>query len=137
MNSNLMFGDVDTTEEYQVQAYSLVEGTYVQLSLTGWTHSSYSGQTGIMPNANWATWNSSNGTLTAPSGNPQLNSPLDVLTPDQDVDRLVISKLSGVGGGWAFDVVDTVPEPSSTFAIGAGVLGLFWAFRLRRGVGLV
>jgi hypothetical protein len=90
-----------------------------------------------MPNANWATWNSSNGTLTAPSGNPQLNSPLDVLTPDQDVDRLVISKLSGVGGGWAFDVVDTVPEPSSTFAIGAGVLGLFWAFRLRRGVGLV
>ena len=132
LNSHIMFGDVDTTEQYQIQAYSLVDGTYVQLSLAGWTHNSFSGQTGITPNANWATWDPSNGTLTASAGNPQLNSPLDVLTPDQNVDRLVISKLSGTGGGWAFDVVDGVPEPSSVPAIGAGALGLCWVLRLRR-----
>ena len=132
LNSHLMFGDVDTTEQYQVQAYSLVDGTYVPLSLAGWTHNSYSGQTGMIPNASWATWNPSNGTLTAAAGNPQLNSPLDVLTPNQDVSRLVISKLAGKGGGWAFDVVNAVPEPSTHCAVGLGVLSLCWVLRLRR-----
>ena len=132
LNSHLMFGDVDTTEQYQVQAYSLVDGTYVQLSLAGWTHNSFSGQTGTTPNASWATWDPSNGTLTAPAGNPQLNSPLDVLTPNQSVDRLVISKLAGTGGGWAFDVVNAVPAPSPTCAVGVGALGLCWVLRLRR-----
>ncbi len=131
-SSHIMFGDVDTTEKYQIQAYAFVEGTYVPISLGGWTHSSFSGQSGITPDATWATWDSSNGTLTAPAGNPQINSPLDVLTPDQNVDRLVISKLSGTGGGWSFDVVNGVPEPSSTCAVGTGALGLWWMLRLRR-----
>ena len=130
--SHLMLVDVDTTEQYQIKAYSLIDGTYVQLSLAGWTHNSYSGQTGITPNASWAVWNAANGTLTAPAGDPQLNSPLDVLTPDENVDRIVVSKLSGTGGGWAFDIVDSVPEPSSTVAIAAGTLWLCWFLRLRR-----
>ena len=132
LNSHIMFGDVDTTEQYQIQAYSLVDGTYVQLSLAGWAHNSFSGQTGITPNASWATWNPSNGTLTAPAGNPQLNSPLDVLTPDHGIDRIVVSKLAGTGGGWAFDVVDGVPEPSTTSVIGISALGLCRVLRLRR-----
>ena len=105
-----------------MQAYRLVNGAYQPVSLTGWLHESFSGQTGVVPNASWATWDPAAGTLTSPAHDPgaTLNEPLDVLTPDQSVERIVFTKLAGNGGNAIIQIVEPsaadVATPSSFFA---------------------
>lgn len=90
----LLVADVDNTESYQFQAYVRVGGNYVEKSVAGWTHTLYSGQTGTTPDERWPVWN--NGFLSA-SGNV-LAEPLDVLTIDQKVDRIVFTNFGNPAG---------------------------------------
>ena len=90
----LLVADVDNTERYQFQAYVRVGGNYIEQSVAGWTHAPYSGQTGITPDERWPIWN--NGFLTA-SGSV-LTEPLDVLTIDQTIDRIVFTNLGNPAG---------------------------------------
>lgn len=90
----LLVADVDNTESYHFQAYRRVNGNYVEQPITSWIHTPYSGQTGIAPDSRWPTW--ANGFLTA-SGNV-LSEPLDVLTIDQTIDRIVFTNLGNPAG---------------------------------------
>lgn len=90
----LLVADVDNTESYQFQAYVRIGGNYVEQSVTSWTHALYSGQTGMMPDERWPVWN--NGFLTA-SGDV-LTEPLDVLTIDRTIDRIVFTNLGNPAG---------------------------------------
>jgi hypothetical protein len=100
----LLFVDTDSNEQYHVEAYALVSSSYVPVSLVGWTYETFSGQTGVTPDSRWPTWNGSTGFLTATSS--ALNEELSVLTPDQPVSRLVISKTTGAGASTGFQVIE-------------------------------
>jgi hypothetical protein len=92
----MMIADVDNTETHRIEAFTRVGNTFTPVSVSGWTHQAFSGQSGITPDARWATWNGVDGTLNG-SGN-SLNEPLDVLIPNQSVDRVVFTKFSGGSG---------------------------------------
>ncbi len=133
----ILVADTDNAEQYQVQAYRLVNGAYQAVSLAGWVHESFSGQTGTTPNASWPIWDPTTGTLTSNTGGAGhlLNEPLDVLTPDQPVDRIVFTKLDGSDGSAAIQIIEVpaadVALPSSFFtgeaALGNGVYYLSFA----------
>jgi hypothetical protein len=54
-----------------------------------------------MPNSSWPVWNPAAGTLiSGTSGN--LNEELFVLTPARNINRLVVTKLTG--SGWSTDI---------------------------------
>jgi hypothetical protein len=88
--------DVDNTEQYLVQAYTFNGSSYVQASLAGWNAQDFSGSTGTATFSNWPIWNSSAGTLTSGYAG-DLDEELFVLTPNQNIDRLVITKQNGSG----------------------------------------
>jgi hypothetical protein len=88
--------DVDYNEQYLVQAYAFNGTSYVQVSLAGWNYQNFSGTTGMTPDSTWPVWNPTTGTLTSGSS-ANLNEELSVLTPNQNIDRLVIIKQSGNG----------------------------------------
>lgn len=92
----MLIADVDQSEKYQIKAYTLVGGNYVAAPLGGWGHQAYSGQTGVAPDARWAVWAPADGTLTS-TGN-SLAEPLDVLAPDQNIDRVEFINFGGGGG---------------------------------------
>ena len=92
----MLIADVDQSEKYQIKAYTLVGGNYVPAAVTGWGHQAYSGQTGVIPDARWAVWAPADGTLTS-TGN-SLGEPLDVLAPDQSIDRVEFINFGGGGG---------------------------------------
>ena len=100
----LLFVDIDSTEQYHIEAFSLVSSTYVPLSLLGWTYATFSGQTGVAPDSRWPSWDAVNGLLTATSS--ALNEELSVLTPDQLISRLVISKTTGAGASTGFQTIE-------------------------------
>jgi hypothetical protein len=100
----LLFVDIDSSEQYHIEAYALVGASYVPLSLGGWTYETFSGQTGVTPDSRWPTWGGANGFLTA--GTLGLNEELSVLTPDQPVNRLVISKTTGAGFSTGFQIIE-------------------------------
>ena len=112
----IIVADVDTTEEYQVKAYHLVSGSYQALSLTGWKHEQFSGQTGISPDSTFSTWDPSAGTLTSNANSGNLNEPLDVFTPDKPVDRLVITQTAGTSGNAGIQVIEVSQPPVITSA---------------------
>ena len=118
----ILIADTDNDEQYQVQAYRLVNGAYQAVSLAGWVHESFSGQTSTTPNASSASWDPTTGTLTSNAGGAghNLNEPLDVLTPDQPVDRIVFTKLAGSDGSGEIQIIEVptadVALPSSFFA---------------------
>jgi hypothetical protein len=58
----------------------------------------------VTPDSRWPTWNAATGLLTA--GTSGLNEELSVLTPDQPVSRLVISKTTGGGASTGFQVIE-------------------------------
>lgn len=93
--------DVDGPEQYLLQAYDFNGSSYVPVSLMGWTAENFSGTTGITPNSQWPVWNPGSGTLTSGTS-ADLDEDLVVLTPDQKIDRLVITKQAG--SGWSTDV---------------------------------
>ena len=130
----IVIADIDAAEQFQIRAYSLVGTSYVPLSLTGWTEQKFTGMTGTMPNSNWANWDPATGIFTSTYNNT-LNEPLNVLTPDQKVSRLEITRLSSppIGGTAEFQFVSEVspvPEPSTyaLFSLGLGGLA-FWKRR--------
>jgi hypothetical protein len=108
----LLFVDADSTEQYHIEAFSLVSSTYVPISLLGWTYETFSGQTGVTPDSRWPSWDPVNGLITATSS--ALNEGLSVLTPDQLVSRLVISKTTGAGASTGFQVIE-VPSPTGDY----------------------
>jgi hypothetical protein len=99
----LLIADVDNTESYQVEAYRRVGGNFVSTPVTDWLNQPYSGQTGIAPDARWPTWSSS---FITGSGNA-LFEPLNVLTIDGIVDRIVVTSPGGGGGTPAFQFAST------------------------------
>lgn len=108
-NDHILFIDVDSSEQYSIQAFSLVGSNYVPLSLGGWTFDSFTGSTGVLPDSRWASWDSSAGTLTATAA--ALNEELSVLTPDQNVSRLIVTKLGGAGVNTGIQVLEVQPTP--------------------------
>lgn len=89
----ILLVDVDGSEAYLLQAYAINGSASNQVSFVGWPTNDYSGTTGIIPDASWPVWNPAAGTLSGTSGN--LDEELFVLTPAQNINRLVISKQSG------------------------------------------
>ncbi len=97
----ILLTDVDGPEQYLLQAYFINGSASNQVSFVGWPASDFSGTAGIIPNANWPVWNPAAGTLiSGTAGN--LNEELFVLTPAQNINRLVIAKQSG--SGWSTDI---------------------------------
>lgn len=92
----MLVADVDQSEKYQIVAYKHVGSNYVATSVSSWVHQPFSGQTGVTPDARWATWNPADGTLT--SSGTSLTEPLDVFAPDQNIDRVVFINVGGGGG---------------------------------------
>lgn len=110
----LLFVDIDAGEQYQIDAYSLVGGNYVSVGKAGWTYEPFSGQTGITPNNLWPTWDGASGVIAASSSG--LNEDLGVLTPDQPVSRVVVSKTAGAGFSTGFQVIEVgSPAPSGDY----------------------
>jgi hypothetical protein len=134
-NDRMLVVDVDQGEQYQITAYHKVGDTYVPVSLLDWTHQQFSGATGITPNSTWATWDPADGLLTGNTVGVSLDDPLDVLIPDQTIDRIVFSTTANSVGGLAslqFVNPQSVPEPASIMLLGSAVLGLFAVVYRRR-----
>ncbi|HEX4591218.1 MAG TPA: hypothetical protein VH120_14865, partial [Gemmataceae bacterium] len=132
---HILFTDIDGTEVVSVRAFTLSGGVPTPVSLSGWGFASYTGVTGMAPDSTWAAWNPTGGgpttgTWTGTAG-VNLNGPLNVLTPDQAIDRIVFSQ--NVSSGAVLFQVVGVPEPTSgALALAAGC-GLLIRKRLRRG----
>jgi hypothetical protein len=95
-HDHILIADADFSETYGIQAFVYTSSGYSLASLLHWPYENCSGQTGQVPDSNWAAWNPSTGIITAtPSG---LNEPLLVLTPDQPVDRIIFSRYAGGSG---------------------------------------
>jgi hypothetical protein len=92
----ILLTDTDQNEQYSLQAYFINGSVSNQVSFVGWPADDFSGQTGINPNANWPFWNPATGSLVS-GYHGDLNEELFVLTPAQNINRLVISKQSGSG----------------------------------------
>jgi hypothetical protein len=93
--------DADGPEQYSLQAELISGLSSNQVSFIGWPTNDFSGTTGVMPNSSWPVWNPAAGTLVSgTSGN--LNEELFVLTPARNINRLVITKLTG--SGWSTDI---------------------------------
>jgi hypothetical protein len=109
--------DVDTNEQYTIQAFVKIGASYIQVPVAGWTLIPYSGQMGVLPDSRWPTWNGANGTLTSTGANASfaLDEPLDVLIPDQRIDRLIFSQTGGFTSGTA--EVQFVPEPTGAVVL--------------------
>lgn len=119
----ILIADVDRSQRFRIEAFRFTGSSYQPLSLTGWIHEVFSGETGILPNANWATWDSNLGTLTA-STSTSLTTPLNSLTPNQSVDRLVFSRVPGSNlASVEIQLIHmVVPEPSSMILAGIGIV---------------
>ena len=100
----ILLVDVDGAEQYLLQAYVINGSATNQVSFVGWPVNDYSGMTGTTPNASWPVWNPAAGTLTSGSS-VNLNEELFVLTPAQNINRLVVSKQSGANWGTAITFV--------------------------------
>ncbi len=85
----ILLTDVDGTEQYLLQAYVVTGSSSNQVSFVGWPMNNFSGETGIIPDTRWPVWNAAAGTLTSATSQ-DLNSPLFVLTPAQNINRLVL-----------------------------------------------
>jgi hypothetical protein len=115
---HIIIGGADNNEEYQIQAYTLSDGTYTPASLTGWTVEEFSGQTGITPDSTWPTFDASNGDLISNANGANLNEPLTVLTPDQPIDQITFTQIGGTAGSDTGIQFISVPEPASVSLVG-------------------
>jgi hypothetical protein len=108
-----------------LQAY-LVNGSSTNLvSFVGWNAQDFSGTTGMTPNSQWPVWNPAAGTLTSgTSATANLNEELFVLTPAQNINRLVISKQNGANWSTCITFV-SLPTPLTIRRSGTNVV-LTW-----------
>lgn len=119
---HFLIADVDHAESYRIQGFVKNGGTYEQVSLAAWDFQSYSGQTGIIPDNRWPTWNGATALLSSPLPEPgDLNECLSVLSPDRLIDRITFTKLSGAGSP-AITFESPVPEPGSICLIIAAAI---------------
>jgi hypothetical protein len=142
---HFLVADVDTNEEYSMKAYTLSGGVYTLVSLTKWTLNAYTGETGELPNSEWPTWNPTGGgkytgTFTSNADGGNLDEPLDVLTPNRAISRIVFTEISGDGTP-ALQFYGTPPKASSTaglpfYAPAAAPEPSTWAMALLGFVGL-
>jgi hypothetical protein len=136
-SDHFLVADVDNDEKYSMTAYTLSGGVYSAVSLTGWTLNAYTGQMGILPNSDWPTWNPTGGGLTTgtftSNDDVNLNEPLDVLTPNQSISRIVFTEIQGDGTPGLQFYAASVPEPSSLVLAGIAAMGGLgvWARRHR------
>jgi hypothetical protein len=133
----ILIGDVDHSEAYTVQAFTLSGATYTAVNLSGWTEQNISGQTGVLPNSSWASWTVSpdglTGSFSANTGG-ELNEPYGVLTPNQSIDRIIFTKLPQGNGSAVFNVISgaAVPEPGTIAGAGLAASLCIWRFARRQ-----
>jgi hypothetical protein len=111
-HDRILLVDVDGAEQYVLQAYVVNGSSSNLVSFVGWPTNDYSGTTGIIPNSSWPLWNPASGTLTSGSST-NLNEELFVLTPAQNINRLVVTKLNV--STWSTDITFITVEPPLTF----------------------
>ena len=112
---HFIVADVDTNEEYSMKAYTLSGGVYTLVSLTKWTLNAYTGETGELPNSEWATWDPTGGgkytgTFTSNADGANMDEPLDVLTPNRAIYRIIFTEASGSDGTPALQFYGTLPK---------------------------
>jgi hypothetical protein len=112
---HFLVADVDTNEEYSMTAYTYSGGVYTPVSLTKWTLNAYTGQMGELPNSEWPTWDPTGGgkytgTFTSNADGANLDEPLDVLTPNRAIYRIVFTEISGADGTPGLQFYGTLPK---------------------------
>jgi hypothetical protein len=139
---HFIVADVDTNEEYSMKAYTLSGGVYTLVSLTKWTLNAYTGETGELPNSEWATWDPTGGgkytgTFTSNADGANMDEPLDVLTPNRAIYRIVFAEVSG-NGTPGLQFYGTLPKGTAAlpFAPAAAPEPSTWAMALLGFVGL-
>ena len=116
-SSRILIGDIDADEEVNVQAF---DNGVPEPSLANWKEQNLTGSTNEKPvTSDWAAWTTSGdtGTLTS-SYDGDLDDPLNVLTPDQDITQLVLTQDLAGAGGVNFQVIS--PPPSTLTVSGVG-----------------
>lgn len=114
----LLITDTEYNEQVTIQAYVKNGANYDAVNLLGWIHEAFSGASTSAPTADWSTWNATTGKLT---GNGQfIPEPLDVFTPNQNIDRVVITSASTTGKQ-AYQFM-ALPEPACGFAVIAAAM---------------
>ncbi len=116
-DDRLFITDVESGEAYKVQAYFAGQ----ELKLTGWSFTNYSGEMSQLPDATWPTWDAGANTLSA-STQGGLTEPLSVFTPDQSVDRVIITRLDQGGGSAAIQFMN-VPSSQGSPTLQIAPLG--------------
>ncbi len=94
-NDRLLVIDCDNSEQYRIQAYVKSGNTYNPVSPTNWGVSDYEGSTQDPNLGSFPVWSPSTGSLTG-SGDA-LNEPLTIFTPNQTVDRVVVTQTATTG----------------------------------------
>ncbi len=92
----MLVSDVDLSETYKIEAFVKTGNVFNPVSLTGWSYTSHTGQMGVVPDSRWATWDPASGQLVANTSS-NINEPVGVLIPDQNINRIIFTKLSGGG----------------------------------------
>lgn len=91
----LLLIDCDNSEQYRIQAYVKNGSTYNAVSLNGWGVQNYEGSTQDPNLGGFPSWSASSGLLT--SSGEVLNEPLTIFTPNQTIDRVVITQTASTG----------------------------------------
>jgi hypothetical protein len=92
-HDRILMIDVDGLEQWQLLAYTITGSSTSLVSFAGWRAEDFSGMTGIIPDARWPVWDWANGIVSGGGSGINLRSELFVLTPAQNIDRLIITKL--------------------------------------------
>jgi hypothetical protein len=98
--------DCDNTEQYEVQAFIKSGSNYIAESLVNWVVQNYAGSTEELPNSSFPVWTATNGFLTAQGAG--LDEPLTVFTPDQTVDRVIVTQDVSGGGTATLQFINPV-----------------------------
>ena len=115
-NDRLFIIDCDFSEQYRVQAFIKSGSSYIAESLVNWAVQNYPGSTQVLPNSSFPAWSAASGLLTAQTAG-NLNEPLTIFTPDQAVDRVIITQLAVGGGTASLQFIHPIPPSLGTLGI--------------------
>lgn len=119
---HLLVADVDNGERYGVEAYVRSGSAYTKVSLTNWGSLNCAGHTQQWPDSTWPTWDSTNGLLTSPGLN-STSELLVVLTPAQNIDRVIFYKYPAGPNGSAYIQFLTEPRPTGKTTLNCQSVG--------------